>query len=45
MMIIDSLDKVKRVQDEVCKINGYGSLGSASELLFLLNWNKLDEEK
>ena len=27
MMIIDSLEKLKKVQEEVCKINGMGSLG------------------
>ena len=43
-IIIDSLDKVKRVQDEIRKVFGLGN--SSTDLLFLLKWNELsDEEK
>ena len=45
LMIVDSLEKVKRVQDEVCKIHGAGSLGQANDLAFLLKWNTLDDEE
>lgn len=46
MMIIDSLEKVKKVQDEVANIQGQGNnITSSNDLNFLLKWNTLDEEE
>mmetsp|Transcript_42592 Transcript_42592/g.49758 ORF Transcript_42592/g.49758 Transcript_42592/m.49758 type:complete len:338 (-) Transcript_42592:123-1136(-) len=42
-IIIDSLDKVKRVQDEVRKTQFLNQ--SETDLLFLLKWHDLDEEE
>ncbi len=42
-MIVDSLDKVKKVQDEVIRILGKSSLDD--DLEFLLKWNTLEEEE
>ena len=41
-IIIDSLDKVKRVQDEIRKVFGLGN--SSTDLVFLLKWNELSDE-
>lgn len=46
MMIIDSLEKVKKVQDEVANLQGQGAfIQSSNDLNFLLKWNTLDEEE
>ena len=46
MMIVDSLDKVKKVQDEVANILGQGhNITSSNDLQFLLKWDTLDEEE
>lgn len=42
-IIIDSLDKVRRVQDEIRKVHSKPLSGS--DLFFLLKWNTFDEEE
>lgn len=41
-IIIDSLDKVRKIQDEIRKL--YSIPTDAQDLMFLLKWNKLSEE-